>query len=285
MDEALASPHAPAAQQRQQQHHHHQHHLQQHQQQQQQSLPAHNQSVSHACPPYGSKSVIGRRAKMEDACVAVPYLVELPCGAGIMDELLPPRIAPQLRSGSTTSGSLASDQTGVVGSSGSAAGSAPQQQLQASAFAMALDAATTARSSSGAAAMGTETLHFFGVFDGHGGADAALHCAKSLHERVREVLSVTATPSTTPSTSLQSRGSRDQAGAAAQAACAAAAAGPQASSSSESGHRSSRGGGGDDAPTSHPIQSGRTAAAAEYTDASGGHIAAPKPCQPGSLLL
>jgi protein phosphatase 2C len=255
--------------------------LQQHQQQQhQQGLPSHNQSVSHACPPYGSKSVIGRRAKMEDACVAVPYLVELPCGAGIMDELLPPRIAPQLRSGSTTSGSIASDQTGVVGSSGSAGGSAPQQQQQASAFAMALDAAT-ARSSSGAAAMGTETLHFFGVFDGHGGADAALHCAKSLHERVREVLSVTATPST----SLQSRGSRDQAGAAAQAAVAATAAGPQASSSSESGHRPSRGGGGDDAPTSHPIPSGRTAAAEGYADASGEHSAAPKPCQPCSVLF
>ncbi|EIE21791.1 protein phosphatase 2C catalytic subunit, partial [Coccomyxa subellipsoidea C-169] len=28
-----------------------------------------------------------------------------------------------------------------------------------------------------------ETLHFFGVFDGHGGAEGALHCAQTLHQR------------------------------------------------------------------------------------------------------
>lgn len=39
-----------------------------------------------------------------------------------------------------------------------------------------------------------ETLHFFGVFDGHGGADAAIHCAKTLHERIREVFLTLASP-------------------------------------------------------------------------------------------
>lgn len=33
-----------------------------------------------------------------------------------------------------------------------------------------------------------ETLHFFGVFDGHGGAEAALHCAQTLHQRIAEAL-------------------------------------------------------------------------------------------------
>ena len=34
-----------------------------------------------------------------------------------------------------------------------------------------------------------ETLHFFGVFDGHGGAEAALHCAQTLHQRIVEAIS------------------------------------------------------------------------------------------------
>ena len=36
-----------------------------------------------------------------------------------------------------------------------------------------------------------ETLHFFGVFDGHGGAEAALHCAQTLHQRIAEALAAT----------------------------------------------------------------------------------------------
>ena len=40
-----------------------------------------------------------------------------------------------------------------------------------------------------------ETLHFFGVFDGHGGAEAALHCAQTLHQRIAEALSAVSSPS------------------------------------------------------------------------------------------
>lgn len=39
-----------------------------------------------------------------------------------------------------------------------------------------------------------ETLHFFGVFDGHGGAEAALHCAQTLHQRIAEALSAVSSP-------------------------------------------------------------------------------------------
>ena len=39
-----------------------------------------------------------------------------------------------------------------------------------------------------------ETLHFFGVFDGHGGAEAALHCAQTLHQRIAEALAATVEP-------------------------------------------------------------------------------------------
>ena len=125
-------------------------------------------ALLHGCPPYGTKSVIGRRPKMEDACVAVPYLAEVPVLEAALDELLPPRIAPQLR------GSAAPDAPGLGGELRAGAGG------------------DRPSSSSGSDAM--ETLHFFGVFDGHGGADAAMHCARTLHERVREVLSACVSP-------------------------------------------------------------------------------------------
>ena len=131
-------------------------------------------SAGGACPPYGSKSVIGRRSKMEDACVAVPYLLEVPMREAGLDELLPPRIAPQLRS---SSGTERTAEHGASAVGDSAAGPA--------------DAGAPADLSTAAA---VETLHFFGVFDGHGGADAALHCAKTLHERVREVLTALTSP-------------------------------------------------------------------------------------------
>ena len=193
-------------------------------------LPA----VANACPPFGSKSVIGRRAKMEDACVAVPYLVEVPVSRAGMDELLPPRIAPQLRT--LSAGSGASEQTAAaaaaaraeVYAAGSALGSGSQEQQQqrqqassgGGVFAMAVDPAdTTSGALSGGPA--TETLHFFGVFDGHGGADAALHCARSLHERVRDVLSACSHPA---ADLLTLRSSKD-------------AAAPQASSSGGTGEQ------------------------------------------------
>eukprot|EP00887_Chlorella_sp_A99_P007208 scaffold2.g7208.t1 len=129
----------------------------------------------HGCPPYGTKSVIGRRPKMEDACVAVPYLAEVPVLEAALDELLPPRIAPQLRSSGAGPGSP------TVGA-GAASMDARSSYTRQPSY---------VRSNSGRGESGdaVETLHFFGVFDGHGGADAALHCARTLHERVRQVLS------------------------------------------------------------------------------------------------
>ncbi|KAL4855612.1 putative protein phosphatase 2C 8 [Chlorella vulgaris] len=191
-------------------------------------------AVANACPPFGSKSVIGRRAKMEDSCVAVPYLVDVPVSRTGMDELLPPRIAPQLRSETRAGGtSAASDQTVAPASARSGDdGSIAQRQQQ--------QQQESQRGGGGAAALDpaslslditSETLHFFGVFDGHGGADAALHCAKSLHERLRDVL----TACTVSRTGTAAPGSREQGGAS-QAAAAAAAAPQDSSSSGISGH-------------------------------------------------
>lgn len=125
-------------------------------------------ALLHGCPPYGTKSVIGRRPKMEDACVAMPYLAEVPVLETGLAELLPPRLAPQLRNsrGPADANNTAAEARSSLCRYGS--------RLH--------DGEAVAAGES------VETLHFFGVFDGHGGADAALHCARTLHERVRQVL-------------------------------------------------------------------------------------------------
>lgn len=154
------------------------------------------------CPPYGSKSVIGRRAKMEDACVAVPFLLEVPLHCRT-DELLPPRIAPQLRSSSgssrssdaayttfgvsnpTSGGTTSGDEPDLGSTSRDPAAAASTSQQQKNRFPPNLVSVDEAS---------LETLHFFGVFDGHGGADAAMHCAKTLHERVKQVFQALTSP-------------------------------------------------------------------------------------------
>lgn len=238
-------------------------------------------SVPHACPPFGSKSVIGRRAKMEDACVAVPFLVEVPVSRAGMDELLPPRIAPQLRSISAGSGQ--SEQTAanaVAAVASTSAGSAPGASTGSAGVssgevgtAMSVDPAPSSREHIEATA--TETLHFFGVFDGHGGADAALHCAKSLHERVREVLSACAVGPDLLTLRSKDGGGSGGSGPSASAAAGSPRAGrrladmPQASSSSGMGQPqgSSSSSGQDDAPSSR-LQQAVSTSGTEYQDAA-----------------
>jgi protein phosphatase 2C len=153
------------------------------------------------CPPYGSKSVIGRRAKMEDACVAVPFLIEVPLHCRT-DELLPPRIAPQLRSssGSSRSSEAAYTTFGAPyppsGTSGSGDGSELRSTSQEHASTSQQETKRFPPGLVSIDATSLETLHFFGVFDGHGGADAAMHCAKTLHERVKEVFQTLTSPTT-----------------------------------------------------------------------------------------
>lgn len=128
-----------------------------------------------ACPPHGAKAICGRRPKMEDAYTAIPFLLEVPIPAGQLgvNELIPPRIATHVKTaaavGPDNDSSQASHST-----SGDAAGLCHTPQGPYSPF--------------------METLHFFGVFDGHGGAEAALHCAQTLHQRIAEALSAVSSP-------------------------------------------------------------------------------------------
>lgn len=93
----------------------------------------------------------------------------MPGGGLSLEELVPPRIATHVKS---ASGSESQDSDGES-SEATPAASEPSSTAQgppAAGSPSAMDA-----------------LHFFGVFDGHGGAEAALHCARTLHERIAEV--------------------------------------------------------------------------------------------------
>eukprot|EP00890_Picochlorum_soloecismus_P000290 jgi/Picsp_1/1261/NSC_04742-R1_protein phosphatase 2c len=105
------------------------------------------------CPPHGCKSVMGRRAKMEDTFVAIPHLLDI-AFADSMNEIIPPRIQDQLKT----------VKDGVNGA----------EDLHLGGL--------------GRGKIANESLHFFGVFDGHGGADAAYHCKDTMHERLKEVI-------------------------------------------------------------------------------------------------
>ena len=126
-----------------------------------------------ACPPHGAKAICGRRPKMEDAYTAIPFLLEVPVPADqlCVSELIPPRIASHVRTASNSEHENAD---------------------------FPHDTATAQQPSSPFATLHhsqyMETLHFFGVFDGHGGAEAALHCAQTLHQRIAEALSAVSSP-------------------------------------------------------------------------------------------
>ena len=140
------------------------------------NLSGHHQPAGYAvdalqaCPPHGAKAICGRRPKMEDAYTAIPFLLEVPVPADqlCVSELIPPRIATQVRTAShVTEHDGAESHT---------------------------DTATVPHDASTDHNQYMETLHFFGVFDGHGGAEAALHCAQTLHQRIAEALSAVSSP-------------------------------------------------------------------------------------------
>jgi hypothetical protein len=96
---------------------------------------------------------------MEDAYKAVPFLMDVVV-PGFFSDILPPRLADHVKN------HVKSASNSPDSGSGSDNDENPGRHL----------------------APYTETLHFFGVFDGHGGAEAALHCAQTLHQRIREAL-------------------------------------------------------------------------------------------------
>ena len=114
---------------------------------------------------------------MEDAYTAVPFLLEVP-RQNQLEEIVPPRINAHVRS---VSGVLP-DQPSRDNNNQSRLTSLPAYFSGGGARASLMNDASPAPPE-------MDALHFFGVFDGHGGSEAALHCARTLHERLSEALS------------------------------------------------------------------------------------------------
>lgn len=118
------------------------------------------------CPPHGAKAVCGRRSKMEDAYairddfVAAPDLV--------LEPMLPP-LLPMKHSVSLTGSMDGNDGAGL------------DQWHDSDEFNNRSELVPDLYSDSSA-----DSLHFFGVFDGHGGVEAAKHCADRMHQNLSE---------------------------------------------------------------------------------------------------
>jgi serine/threonine protein phosphatase PrpC len=110
---------------------------------------------------------------MEDAYTAVPFLLELPRQTQL-EEIVPPRINAHVRSisGVLPDQHSRDNRSRLTSLPAYLSGAAVRNGLLEESSAPEMDA-----------------LHFFGVFDGHGGSEAALHCARTLHERLSEALS------------------------------------------------------------------------------------------------
>eukprot|EP00884_Botryococcus_braunii_P011861 jgi/Botrbrau1/20676/Bobra.0058s0008.3 len=144
-----------------------------------------NSGQQQTFPPYGVKAICGRRPRMEDAYKAVPFLLDVPVPADQLTQvdILPPRLATQVKSRANSP-------------TASADGDASDGEFDHS------SRTQPGEGNSTSSAPYMETLHFFGVFDGHGGAEAAMHCAQTLHQRIREALSA-ATSTNSPEPASQ----------------------------------------------------------------------------------
>ncbi len=101
----------------------------------------------------------------------------------------------QVKSASNSPTSSDGDGSGDEGDPAAKANGGPLDGARAQSGLSASTSGVTARNAGagGPPAPYMETLHFFGVFDGHGGAEAALHCAQTLHKRIAEALSAATT--------------------------------------------------------------------------------------------
>ena len=113
----------------------------------------------------------------------------MPADQIAQSEILPPRIAPQVKS---ASGSPNSSDAEGLREAAAAAGAADAESDRVGSH----NEASTSQQAAAGSYM--ETLHFFGVFDGHGGAEAALHCAQTLHQRIAEALAAATDPMAEP---------------------------------------------------------------------------------------
>lgn len=178
---------------------------------------AHDPSCT--CPPYAVKSTCGKRPNMEDTYALCPNICELPMSPMSHEyaDKLPHRIAVQFETHNQEFPREAAAAAAVAAGHHPAAqqqhqqhtlqrGGAEQQaaahqhaaaaahaEPSAAAFAGAAalpgqlacvpegESSVSSQSSSSDGGASVEKLHFFGVYDGHGGIEASQHCAQRLH--------------------------------------------------------------------------------------------------------
>ncbi|GIM06690.1 hypothetical protein Vretimale_10959 [Volvox reticuliferus] len=132
-----------------------------------------------SCPAHGVKAVCGKRNKMEDMYAVQPNFCDIPLSPTAdepQQNKLPVRIAVQLEN----AGQQSPASSAPLSPAGGAVGQGPAEVDQSvNSYGTSFDAVGT-----------SDTLHFFGVYDGHGGCQAAEHCAKRLHHNLSEYITI-----------------------------------------------------------------------------------------------
>ncbi|KAG2436735.1 hypothetical protein HXX76_006259 [Chlamydomonas incerta] len=124
---------------------------------------------------------------MEDMYAVQPNFFDIPLSptADDLQDKLPTRIAIQLEtSAESPSSSAPLSPNGGGGGSGAAAGGGTHHGAAAAEGDQSVNSYGTASDAVGMC----DTLHFFGVYDGHGGCQAAEHCARRLHHHLSRSL-------------------------------------------------------------------------------------------------
>eukprot|EP00798_Chlamydomonas_sp_ICE-L_P008233 gene8233-1499_t len=133
------------------------------------------------CPPHGVKAVCGKRAKMEDTFVVQVNYFNLPASVEeVQCDKLPPRLAT-----CTPDSPLSTSPPNSGTQTPSSVLPSPSGQCCSGLMNTPLDGSSM---NSENLAASHDLLHFFGVYDGHGGAEAAQHCASRLHYHLAEAL-------------------------------------------------------------------------------------------------
>mmetsp|Transcript_3614 Transcript_3614/g.7828 ORF Transcript_3614/g.7828 Transcript_3614/m.7828 type:complete len:582 (-) Transcript_3614:984-2729(-) len=147
-----------------------------------------------ACPPFGSKSVVGRRFHMEDSWVAVPELIRVPTvwTADLLSDKLPSSMRNSASATSADPSSAPDNPHQHASTAAARLGPLERGALAAEPLATSDPAGAPLADSMAVPSKG-DVLHLFAVFDGHGGAEVAKHCSKMLHEHLRSIIQDQAT--------------------------------------------------------------------------------------------
>ncbi|GLI60105.1 hypothetical protein VaNZ11_002148 [Volvox africanus] len=132
--------------------------------------------ITGSCPAHGIKAVCGKRNKMEDMYAVQPNFCDIPLSPTAdepQQNKLPLRIAVQLENADQQETPTSS---APLSPAGGVAGQGPAE----------VDQSVNSYGTSSDTASSSDTLHFFGVYDGHGGCQAAEHCAKRLHHHLSQ---------------------------------------------------------------------------------------------------